>query len=53
MSGRTALVPAGRIARVDERKFQAGTTFPGGLGLSLLAVGAFVVVITVALVRGF
>ena len=52
VTGQTALVPAERIVRVDERKFQAGTTFLGGLGLSLLAVGAFVVVITVALVRG-
>ena len=51
-SGRTALVPAKRVVRIEERKFQAGTTFLGGLGLSLLAVGAFVVVITVALVRG-
>ena len=52
VSGRVALLPAERIARIDERRFQAGTTFLGGLGLSLLAVGVFVVVITVALVRG-
>jgi len=53
MAGRIALIPTDHVAGVRERRFQAGTTLLGGLGLSLLALGAYIVLLVVAITKGF
>lgn len=51
VSGQVALVPTARIARIEQRRFQAGTTLLVGAGASLLALTVYVVILTVVLVR--
>ena len=46
-----ALVPTSLIARIDERRFQAGTTLLAGTGLAMLALCAFLVVIVATLTK--
>lgn len=52
-AGQIALLPTGQIARITERRFQAGTTALTGVAVSTLAVGAFIVLIIVALTQGY
>ena len=52
MAGRIALIPTVHVAGVRERRFQAGTTLLGGLGLSLLALSAYIVLLVVAITKG-
>lgn len=52
VSGHIALLPTARIARIEERRFQAGTTILAGVGLSALALAAFLTLITIALTKG-
>jgi hypothetical protein len=51
VSDQVALVPTSLIARIDERRFQAGTTLLAGTGLAMLAMTAFLVVIVATLTR--
>lgn len=53
VSAQVALVPTAQIARIEERRFQAGTTLLGGVGLTALALGAYVVLLVVAITRSF
>ena len=46
-----ALLPTSLIARIDERRFQAGTTLLAGTGLAMLALTAFLVVIVATLTK--
>jgi len=53
MSGQVALLPVAQIARIEERRFQAGTTILAGVGVSTLALAVYVILITVSLTKGF
>jgi hypothetical protein len=52
VSGQVALLPTAQIARIEQRRFQAGTTILAGLGLSFLALSTFIILIMVALTKG-
>lgn len=52
VSGQVAMVPTTQIARIEQRRFQAGTTLLAGAGFAMLALGTFIVLITATLVRG-
>ncbi len=49
----SALLPTDRIARVEERKFEAGKTALAGVGAATLAIAAFLVIIIGALTQGY
>jgi hypothetical protein len=53
LSGQIALLPTTQIARIEVRRFQAGTTALAGIGVSTLALATFVILLTVALTKGF
>jgi hypothetical protein len=53
VAGRVALVPTGQIAKIEEWRFQAGTTALVGFGAATLALTTFLVVVIVAMTRGF
>lgn len=53
VSGQVALLPTAAIARIDERRFQAGTTALTGLGAAALALTALVILLTVTITKGF
>lgn len=53
VSDQVAMLPTAHIARIEERRFQAGTTALAGGAALALAATAFVVVIIVAITRGF
>ncbi|HEX9563333.1 MAG TPA: hypothetical protein VF981_05150 [Gemmatimonadaceae bacterium] len=53
LSGQIALLPTNRVARIEVRRFQAGTTALAGVALATIAVAGFLVVIIAALTRGF
>jgi hypothetical protein len=48
-----ALVATTHIARIEERRFQAGTTALAGLGAAALAATAFILVIIATITKGF
>jgi hypothetical protein len=52
-SNQVAMLPTAQIARIEERRFQAGTTALAGAGALALAASAFIVVIIAAITRGF
>jgi hypothetical protein len=52
MSGRIALLPTMRIARIEERRFQAGTTVLAGAGVATLALATYLVLLIVVLTKG-
>jgi hypothetical protein len=47
------MLPTAQIARIEERRFQAGSTALAGGAALALAATAFVFVIIVAVTRGF
>lgn len=49
--GRVALIPVARVAKIMERRFEAGRTALGGAGLLTLATSAFIILITITLTR--
>jgi hypothetical protein len=51
VADQVALVPTAQIARIEERRFQAGTTLLAGAGLSLVVFSAFIVLLIVVVVR--
>lgn len=51
LEDRTALIPASRVARITERRFDAGRTALGGAGLSLLATATLIVLLIAVLVK--
>jgi len=51
LEGRTALIPVSRVARITERRFDAGRTALGGAGLSLLATATLIVLLVMVLVK--
>jgi hypothetical protein len=51
--GQVALLPTAQIARIEERRFQAGTTALAGLGLSTIALGAYIIILIAAITKGF
>lgn len=53
VAGQVALIPTAQIARIEERRFQAGTTALAGLGLSTIALGAYVIILIAAITKGF
>ena len=50
VEGRIALVPAARIARIEERRFQAGTTLLAGAGFAVITTGVLMVLLIATLV---
>lgn len=53
VSGRVVMVPTGAIARVEERRFQAGATALTGIGVATLALTTFLVFTIAAIMRSF
>jgi hypothetical protein len=53
VSDQVAMLPTAQIAHIEERRFQAGTTALAGGATLALAATAFIVVIIVAITRGF
>ena len=53
VADRVALIPTAQIARIEERRFQAGTTALTGLGVAAVALTAFLVVVIGAMIEGF
>jgi hypothetical protein len=53
VAGQTALLPTAQIARIEERRFQAGTTALAGLGAAALALAAYILVIIAAITKSF
>lgn len=53
VSGHVALLPSAQIARIEERRFQAGTTALAGVGAATLSLTALVVLLIVAITKGF
>jgi len=53
VSGQVALLPTDQIARIEERRFQAGTTALAGVGAAALSLTALVVLVIVAITKGF
>jgi hypothetical protein len=51
VSQQVALVPASLIARIDERRFQAGTTLLAATGFAMIALCAFLVVIVATITK--
>jgi hypothetical protein len=52
VSDQIALLPTVQIARLEERRFQAGTTALAGVGALTLAAATFITIIIVAITRG-
>jgi len=44
-----ALIPASLISRIEERRFQAGTTLLAGAGFALIAMGVLMTVLIVSI----
>ena len=53
VAGQTALVPTAQIARIEERRFQAGTTALAGLGAAALALAVYVTIVIATITKGF
>lgn len=53
VSAQVAMLPTATIARIEQRRFQAGTTILVGVGISALALAAYVIVLIVAITKGF
>lgn len=53
VSGQVALLPTAPIARIEARRFQAGTTILAGVGVSALALATYLILLIVALTKGF
>lgn len=53
VSDQVAMLPTAQIARLEERRFQAGTTALAGAGALALAATAFIIVIIVAITHAF
>ena len=53
VAGQVALLPTARIARIEQRRFQAGTTALTGVGVALIALATFVIVLIATLTKGF
>lgn len=51
VADQVAFVPTARIARIEERRFQAGTTLLAGAGLSLIVFSTFIVLLIIVVVR--
>ena len=51
VSDQVALLPAAEISRIEQRRFQAGTTLLAGVGLSALAFAAYVMLLVVVLTK--
>lgn len=51
VADQVALLPTAQIARIAQRRFQAGTTLLAGVGLSALAFTAYIVLLVVVLAR--
>ena len=53
VSDQIALLPAAQIARIEQRRFQAGTTILAGVGAFALAATTYVLLLIVAITNGF
>ena len=53
ISDQVAMLPTAQIVRLEERRFQAGTTALAGGAALALATTTFLVVIIIAITRGF
>jgi len=51
--GQVALVPTAQIARMEERRFQAGTTILAGVGVSALALAAYIILLIADITKQF
>jgi len=51
VADQVALLPAAEISRIEQRRFQAGTTLLAGVGLSALAFAAYVMLLVVVLTK--
>jgi hypothetical protein len=53
VSGQVAMLPTAHIARIEQRRFQAGTTILAGVGLFALAATTYVILLIVAITHAF
>lgn len=53
VAGQIALLPTAQIARIEERRFQAGTTALAGVGAAALALAAYIAVIIATITMSF
>ncbi len=53
VEGQVALIATAQIARIEERRFQAGTTLLAGAGFAMLAFGTFMVLVLTTIFRNF
>lgn len=53
VSDQVALVPTAQIGRIEERRFQAGTTALTAVGVSALALATLLVLIIASITRAF
>lgn len=53
VSDQVALLPTAQIGRIEERRFQAGTTALTAVGLSALALTAILVLVIASITRAF
>ena len=53
VANHVALLPTARVARIEQKRFQAGTTVLVSVAVSVLALTAYVVLLTAAIFKGF
>ena len=53
VEGRVALLPTDRIAKIEGRRFQAGTTALTGVSLSALALTVYLLFVIAAITKAF
>ncbi len=53
VAGRVALLPTARIARIEQRRFQAGTTALTGIGVLTLALATYLILVITAITHSF
>jgi len=53
VSDQIALLPAAQIARIEQRRFQAGTTILAGVGAFALAATTYVFLLIIAITNAF
>lgn len=53
VAGQVALLPTSQIARIEERRFQAGTTLLAGAGAATIALTVYVFILIVTITKAF
>jgi hypothetical protein len=53
VANQIALLPIARVARIEQKRFQPGTTVLVSVAVSVLALTAYIVLLTAAIFKGF